>query len=127
MPVSRKDARTALLSLGFELRASGAKNGKFRVPSWRLDVTREEDLIEEIVRLRGYDAIPETLPAILSDTPVAPRGAQVTERVRQALEGAGFSEAVNFSFVAPGDLRRSRPGASAPGSRSGTPSAPTWR
>ncbi len=117
MPVSRKDARTALLSLGFELRASGAKNGKFRVPSWRLDVSREEDLIEEIVRLRGYDAIPETLPAILSDTPVAPRGAQVTERVRQALEGAGFSEAVNFSFVAPGDLTPLSPA----GERSGIP------
>ena len=104
MPVSRKEARTALLALGFELRATGARNGKFRVPSWRLDVTREEDLIEEIVRLRGYDAIPETLPAVVSDTPAQPHGALVTERARQALEGAGFSEAVNFSFVAPDDL-----------------------
>jgi phenylalanyl-tRNA synthetase beta chain len=104
MPVTRKDARTALLSLGFELRATGARNGKFRVPSWRLDVTREEDLIEEIVRLRGYGAIPETLPPIVSDTPAPPREAVLTERMRQALEGAGFSEAVNFSFVAPSDL-----------------------
>ncbi len=103
-PVSRREAREALLALGFELRATGAKNGKFRVPSWRLDVTREEDLIEEIVRLRGYDAIPETLPAIASDTPAPPRDALVVERIRQALEAAGFSEAVNFSFVAPGDL-----------------------
>jgi phenylalanyl-tRNA synthetase beta chain len=110
MPVSRKEARTALLALGFELRATGAKNGKFRVPSWRLDVTREEDLIEEIVRLRGYDAIPETLPAVISDTPAQPRGALVTERARQALEGAGFSEAVNFSFVAPDDLTPLAPG-----------------
>ena len=104
MPVSRKEARAALLSLGFELTATGPRSGKFRVPSWRLDVTREEDLIEEIVRLRGYDAIPETLPVIVSDTPAPPREAVVTERIRQALEGAGFSEAVNFSFVAPGDL-----------------------
>jgi phenylalanyl-tRNA synthetase beta chain len=104
MPVSRKEARTALLALGFELRATGPRSGTFRVPSWRLDVSREEDLIEEIIRLRGYDAIPETLPPIASDTPVAPRIALVTERARQALEGAGFSEAVNFSFVAPADL-----------------------
>jgi phenylalanyl-tRNA synthetase beta chain len=110
MPISRKEARTALLALGFELRATGAKNGKFRVPSWRLDVTREEDLIEEIVRLRGYDAIPETLPAIVSDTPAQPHGALVTERARQALEGAGFSEVVNFSFVAPDDLAPLAPG-----------------
>ncbi len=110
MPVSRKEARIALLALGFELRASGAKNGKFRVPSWRLDVTREEDLVEEIVRLRGYDAIPETLPSIVSDTPALPLAAQIIERTRLALEGAGFSEAVNFSFVAPGDLTPLGPG-----------------
>jgi len=110
MPVSRKEARTALLALGFELRSTGAKSGKFRVPSWRLDVSREEDLIEEIVRLRGYDAIPETLPSILSSTPVVPLPAQILERTRQALEGAGYSEAVNFSFVAPGDLTPLAPG-----------------
>jgi phenylalanyl-tRNA synthetase beta chain len=104
MPVSRKDARETLLALGFELRASGPRTGTFRVPSWRLDVTREEDLIEEIVRLRGYGAIPETLPPVVSDTPAVPHAAQVAERIRQALEGAGFSEAVNFSFVAPQDL-----------------------
>jgi phenylalanyl-tRNA synthetase beta chain len=104
MPVSRKQAREALLALGFELRATGPKAGKFRVPSWRLDVTREEDLVEEIVRLGGYGAIPETLPPVASDTPSLPREAVLVERMRQALEGAGFSEAVNFSFVAPADL-----------------------
>jgi phenylalanyl-tRNA synthetase beta chain len=104
MPVSRQEAREALLALGFELRASGPRTGTFRVPSWRLDVTREEDLIEEVVRLRGFDAIPETLPPVVSETPAIPHAAQVAERIRQALEGAGFSEAVNFSFVAPQDL-----------------------
>jgi len=104
MPISRKEARTSLLALGFELQGTGPRFGKFRVPSWRLDVSREEDLIEEIIRLRGYDAIPETLPPIASDTPAPPRDAQVTERARLALEGAGFTEAVNFSFVAPADL-----------------------
>ena len=102
--VSRKEARTALEALGFELRGATPKGGRFRVPSWRLDVTREEDLIEEIVRLRGYDAIPETLPPIVSDTPSLPRETLVSERVREALEAAGYSEAVNFSFVAPEDL-----------------------
>lgn len=110
MPISRKEARTSLIALGFELRATGPRSGKFRVPSWRLDVTREEDLIEEIIRLRGYDAIPETLPPVVSDTPAPQRDAQVTERARQALEGAGFSEAVNFSFVAPADLAPLSPG-----------------
>src|SRR5512137_133065 len=115
MPILRKEARTSLLALGFELRSTGPRSGKFRVPSWRLDVSREEDLIEEIIRLRGYDAIPQTLPPVASDTPAPPRDALVTERVRQALEGAGFSEAVNFSFVAPADLAPLLP----PGGRTG--------
>ena len=110
MPISRKESRTSLLALGFELRGTGPRSGRFRVPSWRLDVSREEDLIEEIIRLRGYDAIPETLPPLASGTPAPRRDALVTERARQALEGAGFSEAVNFSFLAPADLAPLDPG-----------------
>ncbi|HQR29478.1 MAG TPA: phenylalanine--tRNA ligase subunit beta [Anaeromyxobacteraceae bacterium] len=115
MPVSRREAREVLASLGFELRRTGPRQATFRVPSWRLDVTREEDLVEEIVRLRGYDAIPETLPPVVSDTPAPPRAAVVAERTRQALEAAGFSEAVNFSFVAPADLAPLAPGDGRPG------------
>jgi phenylalanyl-tRNA synthetase beta chain len=109
-PVSRREARAALEALGFALARTTDRVGTFRVPSWRLDVTREEDLVEEIVRLRGFDAIPETLPAITSDAPGPSRSAIVAERARQALEGAGFSEVVNFSFVAPGDLEPLSPG-----------------
>jgi phenylalanyl-tRNA synthetase beta chain len=104
MPVPRTRARRILEGLGFELERSTAREAVLRVPSWRADVSREEDLIEEIVRTLGYDAIPETLPPIARETPSLPAEAQVTERARQALEAAGFSEAVNFSFVAPRDL-----------------------
>jgi phenylalanyl-tRNA synthetase beta chain len=104
MPVSSGEARAALVALGFDLIHDGPDAGTFRVPAWRLDVSREEDLVEEIIRLRGYDAIPETLPPFSTVTPAPSRSAVVTERARQALEGAGFSEAVNFSFVAPADL-----------------------
>jgi phenylalanyl-tRNA synthetase beta chain len=104
MPVSRAEARRTLAALGFEERKSTPRGAVFGVPSWRLDVSREEDLVEEIVRLKGYDTIPETLPAVASDTPAVPRDAQVAERARQALLAAGFSEAVNYSFVAPAEL-----------------------
>jgi len=104
MPITRKEARRVLGSLGFEERKATPRGAVFRVPSWRLDVGREEDLVEEIIRLKGYDAIPETLPSVASDTPAVARDAQVVERARQALNAAGFSEAVNFSFVAPAEL-----------------------
>jgi len=110
MPVGRGEARRTLAALGFEERKATPRGAVFRVPSWRLDVSREEDLIEEIVRLKGYDAIPETLPGIASATPAEPRDAQVAGRVRQALQAAGFSEAVNFSFVAPAELAALSPG-----------------
>ncbi len=103
-PVSRGEARRLLESLGFAAARSDARGAVFQVPSWRPDVRLEEDLVEEIARLRGYDSIPETLPPIASRMPSVPREAQALSRLREALEAAGFSEAVNFSFVAPADL-----------------------
>jgi phenylalanyl-tRNA synthetase beta chain len=104
MPVAREDARRILAGLGFAERASDASGATFAVPSWRQDVAIEEDLVEEIVRTQGYDAIPETLPRLAHATPALPPDAEALLRVRDALEAAGFSEAVNFSFVAPKEL-----------------------
>jgi phenylalanyl-tRNA synthetase beta chain len=104
MPVTREDARRILAGLGFVERAADDAAGTFEVPSWRADCSTEEDLVEEIVRSRGFDAIPETLPHLAAETPAEPRDAVALARVRAALEGEGFSEAVSFSFVAPGEL-----------------------
>lgn len=103
MPVSRADAERVLRGLGFEEQDAGAEAATFVVPSWRVDVSGEEDLVEEIVRTQGYDAIPETVPALAGVTPSRPRQAEALDRAREALEAAGFSEAVNFSFVAARD------------------------
>jgi len=99
-----EETRRVLGALGFTERAADAEGAVFAVPSWRVDVSIEEDLVEELARSRGYDAIPETLPSIAVGTPCEPPEAQATARVRSALEAAGFSEAVNFSFVAEPDL-----------------------
>jgi phenylalanyl-tRNA synthetase beta chain len=104
LPVSREDARAILGGLGFRELSADDDAARFEVPSFRQDVSIEEDLIEEIVRTRGYDAIPETLPRLASDTPALPQEAVAIARARDALEAAGFGEAVNFSFVAPQDL-----------------------
>jgi phenylalanyl-tRNA synthetase beta chain len=104
MEIPKDDARRILSGLGFAEKASDAEGATWQVPSWRADVSIEEDLVEELVRTKGYDAIPETLPHGASDTPAEPADAQATGRIRRALEAAGFAEAVNFSFVAEREL-----------------------
>ncbi len=104
MDVPKDDARRILAGLGFAERKADREGATFGVPSWRVDVSLEEDLVEEIVRTKGYDAIPETLPKNAVDTPAEGPEAEAIARVRAALEGAGFSEAVNFSFVAAREL-----------------------
>ena len=85
-------------------------DGRWSVPSWRRDLTREIDCIEEIARLRGYDTIPVRLhPAGIGETAaIAPRR-QVTAHARAALSAHGFDEAVNYSFLAEKDLEAVSP------------------
>ncbi|HEY0969903.1 MAG TPA: phenylalanine--tRNA ligase subunit beta [Gemmatimonadales bacterium] len=69
------------------------------VPGWRLDVSREVDLVEEVARLHGYDALPDDIrpfrPGTVPDAPLV----AVTERVRDALVAAGLYEARPLPFV----------------------------
>ncbi|MBN1846574.1 MAG: phenylalanine--tRNA ligase subunit beta [Sedimentisphaerales bacterium] len=68
------------------------------IPSWRGDLTREVDLIEEVIRIHGYDRLPtESRIAITVKTPDAAQRA--VRRVTEALGGCGFYETVNVSFV----------------------------
>ncbi len=69
------------------------------VPSARPDVLREIDLIEEIVRLRGYDKIPTTLPVLREAAPQARR--LPSERVRDVLARAGLCETLSYAFGSP--------------------------
>ncbi|MFZ4538793.1 phenylalanine--tRNA ligase subunit beta [Propionivibrio sp.] len=68
-------------------------------PSYRFDIEIEEDLIEEIVRLHGYDNIPATAPrAMLSMLPQT-EDVRPLSRIRQILTDRGFQEVINFAFV----------------------------
>src|SRR5262249_20701196 len=69
------------------------------VPSFRVDVQREIDLIEEIARHDGYAGLPATFPK-LTDAQAAPDVRSLRDRLgRQGLTGCGPSEAVTFSFI----------------------------
>jgi phenylalanyl-tRNA synthetase beta chain len=68
-------------------------------PSYRFDIEIEEDLIEEIVRLHGYDNIPARAPCAALSMLAQTEDARPLSRVRQVLVDRGFQEVVNFAFV----------------------------
>ncbi|HEX4951074.1 MAG TPA: phenylalanine--tRNA ligase subunit beta [Blastocatellia bacterium] len=67
-------------------------------PSWRHDLSMEEDLIEEVARIIGYDKLPTTLPGSAGAGAYLP-GETERRAVRQSLTALGYHEAINFSFV----------------------------
>lgn len=92
------DIKRILESLGFALRE--AEHGwDITVPTRRVDVLREVDLIEEVARHNGFDRIPATFPAVtVAPPPMDPRITQA-RALRTIMTGAGFSEAVTFGFI----------------------------
>ena len=71
------------------------------VPTFRSDITREIDLIEEIARVHGYDNIPTTLPKGDIPVPAPDPKTEVRTRIKHFLLAAGMMEAVNYSFCDP--------------------------
>ena len=69
------------------------------VPSWRIDVTRDVDLIEEVARHFGYDRLPTTFPALETTPPPPDRRLERDRLVRRLAASAGFAESVTFSFI----------------------------
>ena len=96
------EAAAILTRLGCDVVADGAEALMVGAPTWRPDLGREEDLVEEIARVRGLDSIPATLPRIAPEPPRTTRG--VERRLRAAAVELGLAEAVTYAFVAPGDL-----------------------
>jgi phenylalanyl-tRNA synthetase beta chain len=77
------------------------------VPTWRLEVAREIDLIEEVARMWGYRRIPRTVPAgAVRRTGGLTARQRERRRIRQVLTGAGLDEAWTTTFLGPGDLER---------------------
>lgn len=70
-------------------------------PSYRVDIEREIDLVEEIARLNGFDAIPSTMPVARVESDRPSRHQQLQKSVREILVSHGMNEVINFSFTAP--------------------------
>ena len=99
--IDAKDVAGILRSIGMVFKRGGKGTYLVTPPTCRVDISREIDLIEEVIRLYGYDRVPVTLPAVaVTEMEVIPR-LDLEERLRQLLTGSGYTEIVNYSFGTP--------------------------
>jgi phenylalanyl-tRNA synthetase beta chain len=96
-----------LKKLGFGVIPEGQADAQFRVhiPSWRLDVEREIDVIEEIARLHGYDKFENTLPPYSGAVVDLPHAA-VDATLRERTLALGYDEAVSLTFISHADAEK---------------------
>lgn len=99
IPVDLQTVQVLLESIGLKVEdGSAAEQLKVTVPSFRPDIEREVDLIEEVARLYGYDEIPVTMPVGTVDAVVPSKRQQMQSELRNTIVACGFSEAMNYSF-----------------------------
>ena len=105
--VPQKELLRILGRLGFETSCKGAEC-RVKLPSWRLDVEREIDLIEEVARIYGYNRFPNTLPGFSGAVVELPHAAKEA-KVRSTLLAFGYNEAVSLTFISADEAQQFSP------------------
>ena len=108
MEHSMEQAKSVLVSLGFEAMPEGDEALRVSAPPWRSDITIEDDLVEEVARIVGYDSIPTEM---LSTTIPHHEGQDLRafrEKVRDLLVRQGLQETISYSAVGLDLLRKAR-------------------
>ena len=98
MPLTQQQCADALRGLGLPV-VEGQGELTITPPSWRFDLQIEEDLIEEVARMIGYDHLPHTPPKAPIVTQLRDEAQRSAFEVRHALARLGYQETINFSFV----------------------------
>ncbi|MGH8686423.1 MAG: phenylalanine--tRNA ligase subunit beta [Burkholderiales bacterium] len=100
IPVTDKEVAAVFRRLGFGFRQ---RAGTFSVtpPSYRFDLEIEEDLIEEVARVHGFDRIPARPPAAPAAMAVLPEAQRSLHELREHLADCDYQEVITFSFVEP--------------------------
>jgi phenylalanyl-tRNA synthetase beta chain len=98
MPLSQQQCHDALARLGLDVTAT---DGTLTVkpPPYRFDIAIEEDLVEEVARVIGYERLPTTPPLAPITAKLPPESRRSRFAVRRLLAGLGYQETINFSFV----------------------------
>ncbi|WP_136520302.1 phenylalanine--tRNA ligase subunit beta [Cellulomonas telluris] len=97
VPYTADEVRETLTAIGCEVDADGAA-WTVHVPTWRPDLQTGVDLVEEVARLRGYDAIPSVVPPAPAGRGLTPRQ-RARRAVADALAAAGLVEVLSYPFV----------------------------
>jgi phenylalanyl-tRNA synthetase beta chain len=98
--IADAEMRGILRRLGMEPEEPG-DTWRVSAPSWRFDIAIEEDLIEEVARVHGFERIPETDPATPLAIPDISEGRVTPESMSDLLVQRGYFEAITYSFVDP--------------------------
>ncbi len=106
--VERDEIARLLREIEFETAIKSDDLLTVATPSFRVDVSRPEDLMEEVARRMGYDNIPVTFPTLPAAIQPPPKLLTQRQRMRDLLAGMGFTETINYSFVHADSCRRLR-------------------
>jgi phenylalanyl-tRNA synthetase beta chain len=99
--IEKKVATEALQRLGFTITKSTENEIKVLCPTFRTDVTVQEDLIEEVLRLIGYDKIPEKLLSLDTPDDITPAYIRQEIEIKETAKSLGFDEVISLPFVEP--------------------------
>jgi len=98
MPLTQQQCADALRGLGLQV-AEGEGTVTVTPPSFRFDLQIEEDLIEEVARMVGYNNLPTNPPLAPITAMVRPETERSPSAVRRAIAALGYQETINYSFV----------------------------
>lgn len=101
MSVDEAEMIGSLQRLGMGVSEAGQGEWRVRAPGWRFDIAIEEDLIEEVVRIHGYDKVVGRDAQVSQVITAATETRIAAERLSDLLAARGYQEAVTYSFVDP--------------------------
>jgi len=96
--ISSEELTRIANGLEFDVISSSGDEFTFRIPTFRVDITREIDLIEEAARLHGYNNIPTTLPAVRMKSDKVNINKFAQDKFKEIFISSGFNEVFNYSF-----------------------------
>jgi phenylalanyl-tRNA synthetase beta chain len=100
--IAAADVDDMLVRLGLSLVERNASSSTWVAPSWRFDLQIEQDLVEEVARIYGYNNLPTSTPSMALELQADPETILGLPALRNHLVARGYQETVTYSFVEPG-------------------------